>query len=415
MITTYMKRAVTPWHGVKEMEKYLDEAGFLALDERDAWDLERGRGYYLNRDGRSLAAFRVGKAGLPRYRIIAAHTDSPHLRLKADSVIRDGLIRTARIAVYGGPVMNTWLDRPLALAGSVVVNEGGKAVRRLFDSQEPVGIIPNAAIHLNREVNKGYEIKPAQHLPVMLNIPADLPEYLAASLEVKADDILASQLEFYLPGEPVVIGAEAESPLISSPRLDNQIHCLLALRALLEDNSRSDATPMGLFFDAEENGSRTPAGAFSGFTETLLERISLSLGLGREDQLRAKAHSLILSADVAHAWNPNHQDKYDPAYPCRINEGPVIKVDVNNRYATTADTESQIRLLARKGNVPLQVFMIHSDLPCGSTVGPMLSADSSVPCVDMGIPLWAMHSSCETAGMADIENMGNLFSLFYAD
>jgi aspartyl aminopeptidase len=413
MINRFLRRAITARHSVKEMESLLSEAGFTELKEEDKWSLEPGKGYYLNRSGRSMAAFRVGTAPLPQYRIIASHTDSPHLRLKMDSVTKEGTMLTGRTSVYGGPIMNTWLDRPLGLAGLVVVKKEGKTENLLFDSQEPIGLIPNAAIHLNREVNKGYEIKPQTHLPVMLNIHEDFRDYLAGKLNVEAENILSSQLELYLPDNPVIMGGDPA--LISSARIDNQIHCILTIQSLLESKDSTLLTPVGLFFDSEETGSRTMAGAHSSFAEHLLERISLSLGKDREDQLRSRSQSLILSADVAHGWNPNHADKYDPAYPCRINEGPVIKVNENNRYATTVETEGIIRLLAEPLEIPLQVFMIHSDLPCGSTVGPMMSADMSIPCVDMGIPIWAMHSICETAGMADIDNMGRLFTAFYKD
>ena len=414
MVNDFFKQAVTAWHGVEEMKKIFDSAGFLPLKEEDSWNLEPGKGYYLSKNGRSLAAFRVGSAPVPRFAILAAHTDSPHLRLKKESLKRDGALLTGRVSVYGGPVLNTWQDRPLALAGSVILaGDGGMPERRLFDSGEPVGIIPNAAIHLNREVNKGYEIKPAQHLPVMLTLDKDLDDYLAEKLAVDKESILAASLEFYLPGEPVFMG-KGETALVSAPRLDNLIHCLLGTEALAA-SAPSEATPLGLFFDSEETGSRTAEGALSALTEQLMERICLALRIGREDQLRSRPLSYIISADVAHGWNSSYSDKYDDAYKCVLNGGPAVKIDMNNKYATTAETEARFKLLAKKAGVPLQTFIAHSDLASGSTVGPLLSAQTTIPCLDMGIPIWAMHSIRETAGMKDVDYTRDLFKAFFEE
>ena len=414
MLSDFFKRAVTAWHGVEEMRKLLDRAGFLPLREEDSWKLESGKSYYVTKNGRSLAAFKVGSAAVPRFAILAAHTDSPHLRLKKESLKREGSLLTGRVSVYGGPVLNTWLDRPLALAGSVILaGEDGRTERRLFDSGEPVGIIPNAAIHLNKEVNKGFELKPAQHLPVMLTFEKELDDYLAEKLAVPKESILSCSLELYLPGGPVFMG-DTDTALISSPRLDNLIHCLLGAEALTA-SAPSEATPLCLFFDSEETGSRTAEGALSALTEQLMERICLALRIGREDQLRSRPLSYIISADVAHGWNSNYSEKYDDAYKCELNGGPAVKIDMNNKYATTAETEARIKLLAKKTGVPLQTFIAHSDLASGSTVGPLLSAQTTIPCLDMGIPIWAMHSIMETAGMKDVNYARDLFKAFFEE
>jgi aspartyl aminopeptidase len=412
----YLEKAITAWHAVDELQKKFQNKGFIPLQETQPWNLEKGKAYYVTRNGRSLAAFRVGTANLPEYRIIATHTDSPHLRLKTESQIREDENKNSlvivRTSVYGGAILNTWFDRPLAIAGSVFVQSNGALKKYLFDSEKPIGIIPNAPIHLNREVNKGYEIKPQEQLPVILEIPGSLNDFIAEKLDIQSKNIVSTELELYLPNKPILSGYN--STLLSAPRIDNQIHCILAANALcnIASEKPKKVTSVVLFFDSEETGSRTIEGAHSAFTNYLLERISLALKQSREEQLCSRPKSLILSADVAHAWNPNFSDKYDSAYKCKINEGPVIKVDVNNRYATTPETEAIIKLMAQKKDIPLQKFIIHSDLPCGSTVGPMISADSLIPCVDVGIPIWAMHSSCETAGIKDIEQMNELFEVF---
>jgi aspartyl aminopeptidase len=407
----FLKKSITPWHGVQELEKLLVEGGFHPLKEEESWNLEAGQGYFLSKNGRSLAAFRVGRGEVPRFNIIATHTDSPHLRLKAASLRREGSFLTGNISVYGGPILSTWFDRPLGIAGAVMVlTEKGEQKRLLFDSREAVGIIPNAAIHLNRDVNKGYEIKPSKHLTVQLAIKKDLDEYLAEELSIRTEQILSSQLEMYIPTEPVLFG-QPEPELICSPRLDNLVHCLPAAEALIETKPE-ESTPLCLFFDSEETGSRTMEGAQSVFTNHLMERICLARGIGREEQLRSRAISFILSADVTHGWNLGFAEKYDSAYKCELNMGPAIKINADNRYATTGETEAKIKLLARKIAVPLQTYIHHSDLPCGSTVGPLLSSDTAIACLDLGIPIWAMHSSCETAGLKDVIYTQKLFKGF---
>ncbi|MDC7219100.1 MAG: M18 family aminopeptidase [Spirochaetales bacterium] len=408
----FLKNSITAWHGVDELKNRLIDAGFILLKEEESWNLEAGKGYFLSKNGRSLAAFRVGSAPVPRFNIIAAHTDSPHLRLKKESLKRDGSFLTGRVSVYGGPILSTWFDRPLGLAGSVILSTpNGTRERQLFDSKEAIGIIPNAAIHLNREVNKGYEIKPSKHLPVMLTLEEDLEDYLAGKLSVTKEAILSCQLEFYLPEAPKVYGS-GENQLLSSPRIDNLVHCLPATEALIESEP-GESTPLCLFFDSEEIGSRTIEGAQSALTDHLMERICLARSIGREEQLRARALSFILSADVAHGWNPNFGEKYDDAYKCHLNGGPAVKIDMNSKYATTSETEARIKQLAQARNIPLQTYIHHSDLPCGSTVGPLLSSDTAIACLDLGIPLWAMHSACETAGMRDIEFTKELFLAFF--
>ncbi len=414
MTAEFMKKSVTAWHGVREMEAYLAGKGFLPLREEEEWHLEEGQGYYLSPNGRSLAAFRVGRAPVPRYRIIAAHTDSPHLRIKPESLSREEQGLTGNVSVYGGPIQYTWFDRPLGVAGVVIVEgEDGRPERLLFDSEEPLGIIPDAPIHLNREVNKGFEIKPQKHLSVILTLEGDLEDYLAAKLGIPRERILSLRAELYVHGEPAFMGTP-DRGFINSPRLDNLIHCLLAVEALA-GTEPGENTPLVLCFDSEETGSLTAEGAHSALTEHIMERIALARGTGRESQLRSRSLSSLLSADVAHGWNGNFSDKFDPAYKCALNGGPVIKVDTQNHYATTADTEGMVRLLARREGIPLQLFITHSDVPTGSTVGPMLSSSSAIPCVDMGIPLWAMHSAVETVGQRDVALMGKLFGTYLQD
>lgn len=419
ILIDYLKKAKTAWHGVQELENLFIQAGFTELKEQNKWNLTQGNSYYIKRNGRSLAAFSVGTASLPTYRIIVAHTDSPHLRLKTQSLTwlekNNNGLQTAHTSVYGGAILNTWLDRPLALAGSVYVRTKQNSVQQyLFDSIKPIGIIPNLPIHLNREVNKGQEIKPQEQLSFIFDIPTDLTTYIANELGILKEDILSHELELYLPQGPIV--TEGKSPLLIAPRIDNQIHCILGAQALIEQAKKttSETTPIGFFFDSEETGSLTRAGAHSSFADNILERISLSLEQNREDQLRSKTNSFILSADVAHAWNPNFAEKYDPAYKCILNQGCVIKVDTNNKYATNSETEAKIKLMAKKESVTLQKFIIHSDLPCGSTVGPIISSNTSIPCIDIGIAIWAMHSICETAGMKDIKDTEILFKTFFS-
>ncbi|MDC7224647.1 MAG: M18 family aminopeptidase [Spirochaetales bacterium] len=411
MITDFLSKAVTAWHGVKGMEDLLKEAGFIPLKEKDSWDLKAGQSYYLSKNGRSLAAFRVGSAPIPQFNIIAAHTDSPHLRLKVESLKREDQFLTGTVTPYGGPILPTWFDRPLGIAGSVLIDrDGEEPERRLYRSSSPVGIIPNAAIHLNRKVNKGYEIFPQKHMIVQLNMEQDLEDWLAEELNIDRSRILTIRAELFIHQAPELIG-KGETALLNAPRIDNLIHCILGIKAL-DATPAGNGTPLLLLFDSEETGSRTSEGAQSALTEHLMERICLSLGIDRESQLRGLSQSSLLSADVAHGWNPGFSEKYDLDYKCLLNEGPVIKSDPQNHYITTEQTEGAFRKAARELNVPLQLFINHSDLPLGSTVGPILSAGTTIPTLDVGVPVWAMHSGCETAGMRDIGYMEKLFKAF---
>lgn len=419
-ITNYLENAITAWHSTKTLKNLFLENGFIELKEENTWKLVSGKSYFLSRNHRSIAAFTVGSASLESYRIIATHTDTPHLRIKTDSFTSDrenkNSLKKVHTSVYGGAILNTWFDRPLATAGIVYVKDKttNKIKQYLFDSENPIGIIPNLPIHLNREINKNGEIKPQKQLQFIFDIPGTLDEYIAQKLNIQKDSILSFELELYLPNKPQL--TESNNPLLFSSRIDNQIHCITAANSLITSKTNSTKhTQIAIFFDSEETGSMTIGGARSSFMEHLLERISISQNQSREDQLRARAKSLIISADVAHAWNPNYPEKFDLSYKCLLNGGPVIKIDENNRYATTPETEAILTLMSKKRDIPLQKFIIHSDLPCGSTVGPMLSSQSSIPCIDIGVPIWAMHSISETASMSDITNIQNLFEVFFTD
>ncbi|OJF77407.1 MAG: M18 family aminopeptidase [Treponema sp. CETP13] len=419
-ITNYLESSITAWHSIQALKSLFINRGFIELNEEKSWKLLPGKSYFVIRNHRSMAAFTVGKKSLPSYKIIATHTDSPHLRIKTDSFTTDSThkntLKKVRTSVYGGAILNTWLDRPLASAGVVYIKDKktNKPKQLLFDSEKPIGIIPNLPIHLNREINKKGEVKPQQQLQFIFDIQGTLEEYIAKKLKIQKDLILSIELELYLPNKPQL--TNSDKPLLFSPRIDNQIHCITTAKALINSaHNLTETTQVAIFFDSEETGSLSMGGAKSSFIEHLLERISISQTQSRENQLRARAKSLILSADVAHAWNSNYPEKFDPSYKCVLNEGPVIKIDENNRYATTPETEALLRLLATKNGIPLQKFIIHSDLPCGSTVGPMLSSQSSIPCIDIGVPIWAMHSICETAGMSDVKNIQSLFEGFYTD
>jgi len=231
----YLEKAITAWHSVNELEKMFQEEGFIPLKESETWNLEKGKSYHVIRKGRSIAAFRVGTDSLSSYRIIAAHTDSPHLRLKTNTQTRDeenkNSLVTIRTSVYGGAILNTWLDRPLAIAGIVLAKSNGILKKYFFDSKDPIGIIPNAPIHLNRNINKGFEIKPQEHLSVILEIPGNLNDFIAKKLSIQSENILSTDLELYIPTKPVLCGYATS--LVSAPRIDNQIHCFLGANALL--------------------------------------------------------------------------------------------------------------------------------------------------------------------------------------
>ncbi|HEX8978695.1 MAG TPA: M18 family aminopeptidase [Parasulfuritortus sp.] len=404
----YLDASPTPWHAVASAETRLRAAGFARLEERERWQLAAGGRYYVTRGESSLIAFVAGRGPLAEtgFRIVGAHTDSPGLRLKPRPGLNgDGLWRLA-VEVYGGPILATFADRDLSLAGRVIVRTAEGSASRLVRFEQPLLRLPNLAIHMNREVNEqGLKLNRQNELPLLLGLAAEgqdaearLRELLAGAALVEAKDILSWDLAVYDVQKAALWGAASE--FIASGRIDNLASCHAALQALIATEA-PDPTCVAALFDHEEVGSESPTGAGGSFAADVLGRLCLSAGLDGEDRHRAMAASFFVSADAAHAYQPNFPNAYEPGHKVMVNGGPVIKTHVGQRYTTHAGTAARFMSLCESAGVPCQQYAHRADLACGSTIGPMLAAGLGIPGVDVGSAMWAMHSARESAGAHD--------------
>ncbi|SFW98783.1 M18 family aminopeptidase [Marinospirillum alkaliphilum] len=410
-LISFLQASPTPAHAVENMVRQLQEAGFSPLHEGESWVLEPGQGYFLVRGGRSLLAFRLGQQPVVEAGVcmMGAHTDSPCLKVKPNpELVRQGYLQLG-VEVYGGVLMHPWFDRDLSLAGQVYFrNEAGQLQQALVDLGEPVAVIPSLAIHLNREANKSSEVNAQLHLPPVLGAaesavdgevaePA-LKRLLASWLKREGHqvaEVVDFDLCFYDTQPPALVGLEQS--FISSARLDNLLSCYVGLQALLATDQGQAATSLLVCNDHEEVGSASAIGAEGPFLESVLRRLS-----GDEQQYqRMIARSLLVSCDNAHAVHPNYADKHDENHGPKMNAGPVIKLNANQRYATSSETAALFAGFCATAGVPVQRFVVRSDMGCGSTIGPIAATRLGVRVVDVGAPQWAMHSIRETAGTQD--------------
>jgi aspartyl aminopeptidase len=404
----FIDASPSPWHAVASAEARLLANGFTRLEEGERWQLAAGGRYYVVRGGASMIAFVPGSQPLAEagFRIIGAHTDSPGLRLKPKAASgSDGIARLG-VEVYGGPILATFTDRDLSLAGRVVVRTAAGQQTRLLRFEQPLVRLPNLAIHMNREVNEqGLKLNKQTELPLILGLlgegddaEAQLRKLLADAAKAEAADLLSWELAVYDVQNGSLWGANEE--FIASRQLDNLSSCHAALTALVK-TQQPTATCIAALFDHEEVGSESATGAGGSFVSDVLARISSQAKLDEEDRQRAMTRSFFISADMAHAYHPNFPNAYEPDHKVRVNGGPVIKTNSNQRYTTNAETAARFIGFCEKAGVPVQQYAHRSDLGCGSTIGPMLAAQLGVASVDVGSPMWAMHSERESAGVHD--------------
>jgi aspartyl aminopeptidase len=404
----FIDASPSPWHAVASAEQRLLACGFTRLEEAERWAVQPGRRYYTVRGGASLIAFVAGSRPLADsgFRIVGAHTDSPGLRLKPRAAIAgDGLLRLG-VEVYGGPILATFTDRDLSLAGRVVMRTAAGPQTRLLRFEQPLLRLPNLAIHMNREVNEqGLKLNKQTELPLILgqlgagkDAEARLRTLLAEAVQCKAGDLLSWELAVYDVQPGSLWGADGE--FIADSQLDNLASCHAALTALMAAGTPA-ATCVAALFDHEEVGSESAAGAGGSFVSDVLARIGLQADLDAEDSLRALARSFFISADMAHAYNPNFSAAYEPEHKVQVNAGPVIKTNASQRYSTGAETAARFMDLCAQAGVPCQQYSHRSDLGCGSTIGPIVAARLGIASVDVGSPMWAMHSARESAGAHD--------------
>ena len=415
----FIDASPSPWHVVTTSSERLTKAGFKALNESEAWQLETGGRYFVTRGGSSIIAFTIGQNSLPisGFNMVGAHTDSPGLRLKPHAAFSsDGLIRIG-VEVYGGPILATFADRDLSMAGRVNVRIANGFETRLIKFDKPLLRLPNLAIHMNREVNdKGLKFNKQTELPLLFGESANGIEadaqflgHIAKSIKVEVKDIINFELNVFDTQKGIIWGANQE--FIADSQLDNLASCHAALSALLA-NKKPNNTAICALFDHEEVGSESATGASGSFLADIVERISLHLN--KEEKLRALANSFFISADMAHAFHPNHVGSYEPCHHVHINKGPVIKTNANQRYATNAESAARFIRLCEQAGVPYQQYAHRTDLGCGSTIGPIVASRLGIASVDVGSPMWAMHSIRESAGVLDHAYMIKVLTTYYS-
>ena len=405
----FLRDSPTPFHAVAEGQRRLDAAGFARLDETARWDQLAPGAYQVTTTGTNLFALRIPEQRT-QFRIIGAHTDSPNLRLKANAEYAAEGYAQLGVEVYGGALLNSWLDRDLGLAGRVLVRaEGGGLESRLVSIARPVLRIPQLAIHLDRTVNEqGVKLNPQTQLAPIWGLAGSVSpddafaDLLATAAGVPVDQLLTHDLSLF-DLTPAAVGG-ATGDLLFAARLDNLASVHAGLTALLQqaDAGRHDTVPVLACFDHEEVGSSSRDGAAGTLLATVLERLALSCGLAREAQLAALASSLMLSADMAHAVHPNYADRHEPRHKPKLGGGPVLKTNHNQRYATSAASAAQVQRLARSAGITLQDFVTRSDLGCGSTIGPAVAAGLGMAVADLGAPMLSMHSARECMAVADV-------------
>jgi aspartyl aminopeptidase len=407
-LLNFIDASPSPWHAVDSLEKQLITAGFIKLDETAAWQMQSGNSYFVTRGGASIIAFTLGKQALTDsgFRIVGAHTDSPGLRLKPQAAFgSDGLVRIG-VEVYGGPILATFTDRDLSIAGRVTVRTTNGHDTKLLKFDDALMRLPNLAIHMNREVNdKGLVLNKQTELPLLFaesedGVAADKQflTYIAQSLHIDAADILTFELNVFDTQQGKFWGENQE--FIADSQLDNLASCHAAITALLASKDQ-DASSVCALFDHEEVGSESATGASGSFLSDVINRIATCTGLSEEDRLRTLAKSFFISADMAHAYHPNHPGAYEPCHHVLVNKGPVIKTNANQRYASNADTAAHFITLCERAGVPYQQYAHRTDLGCGSTIGPIIASGLGIASVDVGSPMWAMHSIRESAGVVD--------------
>lgn len=430
------KAGVSPYHMTAEAGRQLAEAGYQELSLKESWELENGGQYFVNVYGTTCIAFRVNPdfhrfvpvqhGERQQLRIGAAHTDWPCLRIKSNPQMRAGGCLKLNAEVYGGPIYNTWFDRPLSIAGKVSLKGKNPFAPRtvLIDLHRPVAYLPNLAIHLNREVNQGSGLNPQVDLLPILGMEQGASEdwftklLLSAIKEsepelegVQGEDILGYDLYVYVQEEAVLVGMKEE--FLSAPRIDNLTSCQSCLEGILS-SSRAEGIDMIVLFDNEECGSRSKQGADSNLLSLILEKMAEGLHMSRQDYLNLLFGGICLSVDVAHGKHPNHPEKSDVTGEVTIAPSVVVKLESNQRYATDSAAVAVVGGLCRERQIPVQYFCNRSDIRGGSTLGSLISAWVPVPTADIGVPILAMHSARELMAAESQSCMDELLKAFFS-
>jgi aspartyl aminopeptidase len=418
-LMNFIQLSPTPYHAVEQMIGRLECSGYQRLFEADAWHLEKGQGYFVTRNDSSIIAFKLGKKELLKtgIRMVGAHTDSPCLKVKPQpEIVSKGYLQLG-VEVYGGVLLNPWFDRDLSLAGRInYLDKEGDIVSQLVDFEKPIAVIPSLAIHLDREANETHSVNAQKDIPpVLLKLPnEDKPDFREILLQLlksrdrdcDAVEILDYELSFYDVQPPCYVGLHQD--FITAARLDNLLSCYTGLTALTSKGD--DISRLLVCNDHEEVGSMSSHGAQGPFLKSVLERIAG----GGEQLTRVIDQSMLISADNAHGVHPNFADRHDANHGPMINQGPVIKVNANQRYASSSETAAIFRKLCKEADVPVQSFVVRTDMACGSTIGPITASGIGVKTLDVGVPTLAMHSIRELAGYWDAFYLYRVLKEFYA-
>lgn len=413
----FLGASPTPFHAVENIASKLSAAGYELLNEGEPWKLRPDGKYYVTKNDSSIIGFCLnGKNPVESgFQMVGAHTDSPCLKVKPLPVISKKGYFQLGVEVYGGVLLNPWFDRDLSIAGRVSYKaKSGEITHTLINFERPVAIIPNLAIHLDREANSGKAINPQKHiLPIIGQIGEDVEnfaEWLRKVIEEKNSrsniaEVLDYELLFYDVQKPAYVGFYDD--FIASARLDNLLSCYVGLMALLEDDSNHPQ--LLVCNDHEEVGSNSACGAQGPFLKSTLERI---VGMG-EEFARCIHQSMMISADNAHGVHPNYVEMHDDNHDPILNHGPVVKINANQRYATNSETSALFRAVCKEEKIPVQTFVMRSDLACGSTIGPITAGEIGVKTIDVGVPTFAMHSIRELAGTKDAHMLYQALQKFY--
>lgn len=408
----FINASPTAFHAIKNISALLEKRGYIQISEKEDYELCKGKNYYVTRNDSSLMAFQIPEKEFKGFSIIASHSDSPCFKLKENPENASGnTYVTLNVEKYGGMINSAWLDRPLSIAGRVVVKQEEELVVQLVDFDENICIIPNLAIHLNREMNKGVEYNPQKDLQPLwsLNKEADVMKEVANKLGVTGEDILGADLFLYNRDQACYIGQNKE--FIGAPRIDN-LECGYGTLQGFLDGKSEEYCNVYCIFDSEEVGSSTRQGADSDFMYSNLERILSALGKRNKLPVMV-ANSFLISADNAHGIHPNYREKYDTANAPVLNGGIVIKYHAGQKYTTDAYTGAVVKHICQKENIPFQVYHNRSDVLGGSTLGNISITHLSIPSADIGLAQLAMHSSFETAGSDDLSHLIHFSREFY--
>lgn len=413
----FINNSKTAFHAVDSIKEILDKNGFKELSENKKFSIHEDGKYYVIRNSSSIIAFTVGGLSEYHFKIAASHTDSPCFKIKENAEIR---VRDKYVQLntegYGGMLLAPWLDRPLSVAGRVIIKKGGKISEKHIDVDRDLVLIPNVAIHMNRKANEGYEYnKQVDMLPLFAGADSkcgDFKEIIAKEAGVSPDDIIGSDLYLYNRVAPSVWGADGE--FISAGRLDD-LECVYSTLNSFISAKKSAGINVLACFDNEEVGSQTGQGAMSTFLQDVLKRINIALGKSDEEYYCAVADSFMLSCDNAHALHPNHPEKTDSTNSVYINDGIVIKSNANQKYTSDAVSIAKMKMICEKAKVPYQFFANRSDVAGGSTLGNISMSQVSMPAVDIGLAQLAMHSPYETAGTKDVEYMIKAVKAFFEE